>query len=374
MNEGAMNQSRLSKLTQQTLAHGLDGVALVPGPNMAYISGIHSYLTERPIVLFLPADDDPAIIIPALEAMKARDKGIPEERIFAWNDESGFTGAFQQACAHLELSDYLLAVEALHMRLLEIELLQRYAPGVTIAHAEPVMTELRIVKDDSEIEAMVKATTVAEAAMKRVLPQIKIGMTEKKVASMLTQALMDSGAEKVAFGPIVSAGPNGASPHAVPTSRPLQKGDMLVIDWGAYVDEYPSDITRTFAIGAVEPKMERVYNAVKLANEHGKAAIKPGASGQDIDRAAREVILEAGYGPHFIHRTGHGLGRELHEPPFIMEGNSSPLPLGCVFTVEPGIYLHEKGGVRIEDNLVLTADGARCLTAFSRELMILDEQ
>lgn len=369
-----MNQRRLQKLAEQTLAHGLDGIALVPGPNLVYMSGIHAHLSERPIVLFLPADDEPAIIIPTLEAMKAHDAGIPEERIFSWTDESGFTGAFQQACAQLELSDYLLGVEALHMRVLEMELLQRYAPGLTIAHAEPVMTALRIVKDEAEIQAMVRATAVAESAMDSILPRIKVGMTEKNVAAMLTQALMAAGAESIAFGPIVSAGPNGASPHAVPTDRPLQSGDMLVIDWGAYVDGYPSDITRTFAIGEIDPTMQRIYNTVRLANEQGKLAVKPGVSGQDVDRAAREVIDEAGYGAYFIHRTGHGLGLEVHEPPFIIEGNTAPLPEGTVFTVEPGIYLPERGGVRIEDNLVATAEGYHCLTTFSRELMILDEQ
>jgi Xaa-Pro dipeptidase len=366
-----MNPQRLQRLTQEILAHGLDGIALVPGPNMVYISGIHSHLSERPIVLFIPADDDPAIIIPTLEAVKARDAGVPQERIFEWSDEQGYTEAFQQACAHLGISDYLLGVEALHMRVLELELLQRYAPGLTITHAEPVMTALRIIKDDAEIAAMVRATRVAENAMLRTMPRIKIGMTEKRVASMLTQALLESGADAIAFGPIVSAGPNSASPHAVPTDRPLQSGDMLVVDWGAYVDGYPSDITRTFALGKVDPELERVYQVVRLANEQGKAAARPAASGHDIDQAAREVIEDAGYGNFFIHRTGHGLGLEVHEPPYIMAGNNVPLDVGNVLTVEPGVYLPGRGGVRIEDNLVITTAGHRCLTTLSRDLITL---
>lgn len=366
-----MNAQRLQRLTQEILSHGLDGIALVPGPNMVYISGIHAHLSERPIVLFIPADDDPAIIIPTLEEVKALDAGIPQGHIFSWTDEQGYTEAFQQACAHLEVSDYLMGVEALHMRVLELELLQRYAPGLTITHAEPVMTALRIVKDDAEIEAMVRATRIAENAMHRTMPRIKAGMTEKRVAAMLTQALLEAGADAIAFGPIVSAGPNGASPHAVPTDRPLQSGDLLVIDWGVFVDGYPSDITRTFAIGKIDPELERVYQVVKLANEQGKAAARPGASGHDIDQAAREVIEEAGYGSFFIHRTGHGLGLEVHEPPYIMAGNTTPIEIGNVFTVEPGIYIPGKGGVRIEDNLVMTSTGYRCLTTFSRDLITL---
>lgn len=364
-----MNLKRLQRLQQQILTHGLDGIALVPGPNMLYISGIHSHLSERPIVLFIPADDYPAIIIPSLEAMKARQVGIPEDRIFAWTDEEGYTDAFQHACAFLELSDYLLGVEQLYMRVLEYELLKRYAPGLTAAAADPALTALRIVKDAGEVGAMRKAIAVAETAIRALLPQIQVGQTEKQIAAMLRQEIMEAGADAIAFGPIVSAGPNSASPHAVPTDRPIQPGDLLVIDWGAIVDDYPSDITRTFAVGDISSELEHIYELVKMANEQGKLAAKPGATGQDVDRAAREVIADAGFGDYFIHRTGHGLGLEIHEPPFMREGYVEPLTPGQVFTVEPGIYLPDKGGVRIEDNVIVTRDGFFCLTTFPRELM-----
>lgn len=364
-----MKQNRLNRLTGEILDNGLDGIALVPGPNMVYVSGIHSHLSERPIVLFLPADDDPAIIIPMLEAMKAKDAGIPPQRIFAWTDEEGYTGAFQQACAFLELSDYLLGVESLYMRVLEYELLKRYAPGVNIAHADPVMTGLRLTKDASELAAMERAVAVAERAIERLIPRLKIGQTEKQIAAMLTQELMDAGADAVAFAPIVSAGPNGASPHAVPTDRPIQAGDLLIIDWGALVDDYPSDITRTFAVGPLDPELRRIYEVVKAANEMGKQAAGPQVACQEVDRAARGVIDDAGYAAYFIHRTGHGLGLETHEPPFMMEGNEQPLGVGNVFTVEPGIYLPGRGGVRIEDDVVITPGGYRSLTSFTRDLI-----
>lgn len=364
-----MNAERLDRLTHEVLAHGLDGLALVPGPNMLYLSGIHAHMSERPIVLFLPADDDPAIIIPTLEAEKARTAGIPEDRTFAWSDDEGYTGAFQQACAHLELSDYLLGVEALYMRVLEMEALHRYAPGLSTAHAEPIMTTLRQTKDEAELEAMQRAVVVAERAIENLIPKIKIGQTEKQIAAMLVQALTEAGSEGNPFGPIVSAGPNAASPHAVPTDRPIQAGDLLVIDWGAIVDDYRSDITRTFAVGEVEPELANVYHIVKQANEAAKAVARPGASGRDVDRAARGVIAGKGYGQYFFHRTGHGLGLEGHEPPYIMEANTNPMATGAVFTVEPGIYLPGRGGVRIEDDVVLTPEGHRSLTTFSRELI-----
>lgn len=364
-----MNRARLELLKERILANGLDGLALMPGPNLVYVSGIHSHLSERPLLLFVPVDDDPAIIIPSLEAMKAKDAGIPADRIFAWSDDEGYTGAFQHACAVLELSDYLLGVEALHMRVLELELLKRYAPGLSTAHADPVVTELRLEKDSAEIGAMERAVAVAETAMHRLLPRIKVGQTEKQLAAMLSGALIEAGADALAFPPIVSAGPNGASPHAVPTARPIQVGDLLVIDWGAFVDDYPSDITRTFAVGEVAPELRRVYEIVKAANNAGKEVVRPGTTGQDVDRAARSVIAGEGLGRYFLHRTGHGLGLEIHEPPFMMEGNETPMRPGTVFTVEPGIYLPGRGGVRIEDDLVVTTLGHRSLTSFPRDLI-----
>lgn len=364
-----MNQERLDKLTDETLAYGLDGIVLMPGPNMLYLSGMHTHVSERPILLFLPADDKPAVIIPRLEAVKARQAGIPDDRIFDWSDEEGYTGAFQQACAHLELSDYLLGVEAFHMRVLEYELLKRYAPGLTTAHAEPIMEALRLKKEAGEIAAMEKAAETAETAIQNLIPKIKVGQTEKEIAAMLIQELVNAGSQANPFGPIVATGPNSASPHAMPTNRPVQEGDLLIIDWGAVIDDYPSDITRTFAVGEVEPEFERIHEIVRQANVAGKAAARPGASGQDIDRAARGVIESAGYGDYFIHRTGHGLGLEVHEPPYIIETNSIPLEPGNVFTVEPGIYLPDRGGVRIEDNVVITEDGRHTLTTFPRELI-----
>ena len=366
-----MNDERLQRLTEQILANGLDGLALMPGPNMVYVSGIHSHVSERPILLFIPADDDPAIIIPTLEASKARDAGIPEDRIFDWDDNEGFAGAFQQACAQLELSDYLLGVEALHMRVLELQMLQRFAPGLQISHAEPALAALRMIKSQKELAAMDKAIAVAESALRRVMPRIRAGLSEKQVAAMLMQELLLSGGDSLAFGPIVSTGPNGASPHAVPTERLLQAGDLLVIDWGVYVDEYPSDLTRTFAIGEVDSELRHIHDVVRLANEAARAAVRPGVTGQEVDQAARAVIEDAGYGEFFIHRTGHGLGLEVHEPPDMSPVNTNPLVPGNVFTIEPGIYLPGRGGVRIEDNLVVTEDGGRTMSSFPRELITL---
>jgi Xaa-Pro dipeptidase len=366
-----MNQQRVTQLQQQLAHQQLDGVILMPGPNSFYFSGMHTHVSERPVLLFIPQTGDPAVIIPGLEAMKAEEAGIPGERIFAWSDEVWFEGAFQQAAKTLNLDGQHWGVEALYMRVLELEALKAIAPNLQTSHAEPALMALRSIKDESELAAMGKAIGVAERAMERLLPQIKIGMTEKQVAAQLTALLLAEGGESIAFGPIVSTGPNGASPHAVPGERPLAAGDLLVIDWGVFVDNYPSDITRTFAIGEIDDELKHIYDIVRQANEAGKQAAKPGAVGQAVDRAARKVITDASYGDYFIHRTGHGLGLEVHELPGMVEGNDVPLQIGNVFTVEPGIYLPGRGGVRIEDDVVVTTDGCRSLTHFTRDLITI---
>jgi Xaa-Pro dipeptidase len=171
----------------------------------------------------------------------------------------------------------------------------------------------------------------------------------------------------MSFSPIVVAGPNAASPHSTPSERPIESGETIVVDCGATVGGYAADITRTFAIGELEPEMAQVYDVVRAANAAGRRAVRPGIPAEQVDQAARAVIEDAGYGEYFIHRTGHGLGLEIHEPPYIVAGNRQLLEPGMTFTVEPGIYLPGRGGVRIEDDVVVTADGGDSLTTFPRE-------
>jgi len=364
-----MNIKRLNNLRVKMADQDMQGVALVPGPNMGYFSGIHAHLSERPIVLFVPADDEPLIIIPTLEAMKARAAGISNDRILDWSDQEWFEGAFEAAAAKLALSNWTLGVESLYMRVLESQQLLKSAPGLEIVPVDSAISALRGIKDNDELATMEHAVAVAEKAMAALLPRIRAGMTELQIASMLTQELSNAGAETVAFGPIVASGPNSAIPHAVPTERIVQEGDLLLFDWGAYVDGYASDITRTYAVGEIDPQLKEIYESVRLANEAGKQAVRPDAEAQEVDRAARRVIEDAGYGDLFIHRTGHGLGLEVHEEPSLVEGNRSRLQIGNTFTVEPGIYLEGRGGVRIEDDVLVTADGHRSLTSLPRELI-----
>jgi len=361
---------RLDRLVEQAAARGFDALALMPGPNLFYLTGLSLHLSERPVVAFVPVGRPPAIVLPALEASKV-ERTTVELEPFPYTDEEGHTTAFQSACASLALANCIIGVEALRMRLLEVRLLEQYGPGCQLLLAEEVLSELRMCKDEHELAHMRRAIAVTEAALQATMHRARAGMTEREVAALLTVEMLQAGGEEMAFSPIVVAGPNAASPHATPSDRPIQPGETIVVDCGTTVGGYAADITRTFVLGALEAEMAQVYDVVRAANAAGRAAAGPGVPAEEVDRAARAVIEEAGYGDYFIHRTGHGLGLEVLEPPFIVAGNKRPLEPGMTFTVEPGVYLPGRGGVRIEDDVLVTPTGAESLTTFPRELISL---
>jgi Xaa-Pro dipeptidase len=259
------------------------------------------------------------------------------------------------------------------MRLLEARRIEQVAPGCRLLAIEPWLPKLRQVKDDIEIAAMRRAVEIAEHSIQRLLEQdaVRPGRTEREIAADLQIAMLRAGSQGEAFAPLVLAGPNSAQPHASPSDRPLAEGDLLIVDWGAVYKGYRSDITRTFVLGEPTAEMLRIHDAVLAANQSARLGIRPGMPGQEIDRLARRSITLAGYGEHFLHRTGHGLGLETHEPPYLVEGNLQLLEAGQTFTVEPGIYVPGLGGVRIEDDVVVTEDGSETLTSLPRELVRL---
>ena len=257
------------------------------------------------------------------------------------------------------------------MRVLEARILERFAPNVELVPFDELIAEIRMTKSAEEVNAMQRAVTVAEQAFLSWVETLRIGITEREAASKLVAALLAHGADSVAFNPIVAGGPRGALPHAVPGERLFQRGDWVVVDWGAKVDGYDSDLTRMLAVGEPSEPLRRMHGIVLRANEAGRAAGGPGVEAQAVDAATRAVIDATGYGAHFFHRTGHGLGLEEHEPPYIVAGNVLRLSPGMTFTVEPGIYLPGVGGVRIEDDVVVTTTGSRTLSELSRAPFVI---
>jgi Xaa-Pro dipeptidase len=366
-----MSRSRLNSLQHLQVANGVGCVALVPGANMHYFTGLAMHLSERPTVAFVPAEGPLVILLPHLEAPAAQNLLGDEARLVTYKDEEGHEHIFHQVAEELDLEGGAIAVEYLAMRVLEMRRIQQAFPDSSLVAVEPWLPELRMTKDESELAHMRQAVEIAERAMQRLLEggAIRAGRTELEVAADLQIAMLQEGGEGQAFSPIVVAGPNSASPHASPTDRRLEEGDLVTVDWGTTCQGYRSDITRTFVLGQPTPEIERIHDAVLAANQAGRLAVRPGLVAQEVDRAARRAIALAGFGEFFIHRTGHGLGLETHEPPYIVEGNLALLRVGMTFTVEPGIYVPGLGGVRIEDDVVVTAEGSESLTSLPRELL-----
>jgi Xaa-Pro aminopeptidase len=236
--------------------------------------------------------------------------------------------------------------------------------------ASPVLAPLRARKDAAEIELLRRAAAGADEAFRQVIGEGIAGRTEEEVASSLGRHLVDAGHESVAFT-IVASGPNGASPHHRPGLRRIETGDAVVLDFGGRVGGYCSDLSRTISVGKPSAEAAEVHAVVREAQHAAFAAVRPGAQAEEVDAAARRLIEQAGYGREFIHRTGHGIGLEEHEPPYIVRGNAEPLDEGMCFSIEPGIYLEGRFGVRIEDIVSVTADGARSLNEAERALTVV---
>jgi Xaa-Pro dipeptidase len=373
MREG-MNSQRLAVLQQLQRANDVACVALIPGANLRYFTGLSNHLSERPLVAFLPAEGALRLLLPELEAPAVRARLPEDNQVMTYRDEEGHEHIFHQVAEDLGLEGKAIGVEYLSMRVLELRRIEQAAPGCRFMATEPWMPKLRMSKDEAELSDISRAVEIAERAMQRLLRErsIRPGRTEQEVASDLRVAMLREGGQGEAFSPIVVSGPNSAMPHAIPTSRMLTDGDLVTIDWGAVYGGYRSDITRTFVLGAPSSEMERMQDAVLAANRAGRSATRPGRPAQEIDRAARRAISRAGYGEFFIHRTGHGLGLETHEPPYIVEGNLELLEAGMTFTVEPGVYVPGLGGIRIEDDVVVTDQGVETLTSLPRDLVSIN--
>ncbi len=362
--------SRIERLTAALQQGGMDVLAVGPGPNMRYLAGLDIHMNERVAIAFFPAEGTPAMVLPALEQPRAEAQARFPIRFYPWTDSEGPQGALHRIAADMGLDGKRLGAEYTNMRLLELRAIEEAAPEAVVGDATGILASLRMAKDGEELAAMRTAVQIVEQALEHAVGQIRVGMTERELAEIWDGAMRAAGSSP-SFETIIASGPNAANPHHSNTDRAFQPGDFIIMDGGAWYNGYASDITRTIALGEPSAEARRIYGLVQAANAAGRAAARPGASGEQIDAAARAVITDGGYGPQFVHRTGHGLGLEVHEPPYMVEGNVAPLAPGMTFTVEPGVYVSGVCGVRVEDDVVITEDGAESLTSFNRDLIIV---
>lgn len=365
-------QKRIAGLQAQIAQNDFDLIAVTTGQSQIYFSGLHFHVSERPAVLLVSEDKEPAFIFPGFEVDKVKAAPIPLVNFPYAEQRADWERAFQEAVRCLNKGPVRIGVEPTAMRFLEMDLLKHGNPEISFTSAGRAIEKLRSSKDEQEIDHIRAAIAIAESALKNTISIIRPGVTEKEIASELVINLLRGGSEpELPFFPIVASGPNSANPHATPSGRQLKKGDLLIIDWGARYDGYISDITRTYAIGSIPSRLKEIYQVVQQANEKARGMSADNLSAGDIDRAVRDVIASAGFGEFFLHRTGHGFGLEAHEAPYITSDNAQVLQPGMTFTIEPGVYLPDEGGVRIEDDMVARGGSLETLTTLGRNLTIL---
>ncbi|MGW0707166.1 M24 family metallopeptidase [Streptomyces sp. NPDC002643] len=360
-------RARMRRAARAAAEAGLDGLLVAPGPDLVWLTGHRPPETERLTLLVLREGGDPVLVVPALEAPDAAEApGGPALTLRDWTDAEDPYGAAVSVLGprgRFGVSDNTWALHLLA--------LQRRLPDTAYVGIGESLPMLRAVKDTAELERMAAAGAAADAAYEQIREVRFAGRPESDIAADLAALLRGSGHSQVDFT-IVASGPNGANPHHEAGDRIVRRGDMVVLDFGGLKDGYGSDTSRTVHVGEPDPEEREVHDLVRAAQEAGFRAVRPGAACQDVDRAARAVITEAGYGDRFIHRTGHGIGVTTHEPPYMVEGEERPLVPGMCFSVEPGVYLPGRFGVRIEDIVTVTEDGGRRLNNTPREMAIVD--
>lgn len=348
---------------------GVDAVALVPGPNFTRLFHQAFHVNERPLVVVIPAEGPPAALVPNLELRSFDLLGF-EGEVFDWRDQTGYGDAFAALARHMPLAS--VAVEGQVMRVFIHHAMTTAWPGLCAVDGERQIAGLRLVKTPAEVATMEAAIHLSERALARTLDQVRLGQTEKEIEQILTLSLFAEGAEEHAFSPIVAAADNAARPHAhARADYAVQAGDALLLDFGGRKGGFCADITRTVFVGHATDEAQAVYDTVLRANLAGFAAARPGVTAHDIDDAVIGVLEASPFADRIRTKTGHGLGRDVHEAPYIMRGNHQVMAPGMVWTNEPGLYQIGAFGVRIEDDVLMTEDGCRSLTSFPKELTIL---
>jgi Xaa-Pro aminopeptidase len=346
-------------------AAGLAGLLVSPGADFLYLTGHAAAPYERLTLLILRIGGDPVLVVPTLERPLAEAApGVDGLEIVEWRDGED---AHEVVARILRSGRYAISDQTWASHLLELE---RATADCLFVPAGRTIPLLRAVKDAEEIELLRSAGAAADAAFDDLMEMPFAGRAELEIAGEVSARLLDHGHERVDFT-IVASGPNGASPHHGAGERTIEPGDAVVLDFGGVRERYCSDITRTVFVGEPDEEQRRVYEVVRAAQQAAFEAVRPGVAAQDVDRAARVVIEQAGYGERFVHRTGHGIGLEVHEPPYIVEGNETELAPGMTFSDEPGVYLEGRFGVRIEDQVVVTPTGAKRLNDAPRGLTIV---
>jgi Xaa-Pro aminopeptidase len=360
--------ARMRRVVSSAVDKGLAGVIVTPGPDLVWLTGYQpSAITERLTMLVLSSDNEPTLLVPILERADAEAAdGARSVFLIDWADGTdpyGVASPLMRSDGEFGISDSAWAMHLLG--------LQKALPRSRYRSLTESLPMMRAVKDNNELMRLAAAGVAADSAYGEIVQKRFAGRLEREVAADLADLLRLFGHEQVDFT-IVGSGPNGANPHHEAGDRVIRPGDAVVLDFGGLRYGYGSDTTRTVCVAEPTSEIREVHEIVRQAQQAGVDAVRPGVSCQEIDRAARKIITDAGYGEQFIHRTGHGIGVTTHEPPYMVEGEEQLLVQGMCFSVEPGIYLAGKFGVRIEDIVTVTSDGGQRLNNTDRGLLVVE--
>ncbi len=357
-----MNEGRIVAVQTTLRERGVDALLVSVGSDLPYLTGYRAMPLERITALVVPASGEPALFVPALEAPRV-DTSVavrpwgetddPFDRIAAALPNGGTIAVGDQMWA-----SFLIAF-------------QQRLPGARFVDAEPLMAPLRMIKDEAEISALRDAGHAVDGVADHLTTVRFSGRTEREISRIVSDLVLASGHELVSFA-IVAAGKNGASPHHEASDQIIERGDAVVVDFGGRVRGYGSDTTRMYCVGEAPDGFEEAYAVLERAQGTAVESVRPGTTAEAIDAAARSIISDGGYGEFFIHRTGHGIGLDAHEQPYIVQGNSEPIRAGMAFSIEPGIYIPGRWGMRIEDIVVATDDGVERLNRSSRDLRFVE--
>jgi Xaa-Pro aminopeptidase len=362
----APHVDRIRRANEEASRRGLDAVVVSPSPDLAYLTGYDPMPLERPTLLVLRPERDPALLVPELERPLAAASPMGKHLdLVPWLDGADpyeAVASLLDGAARVAVADRLWASHLMG--------LQRALPGASFSPASAVLGRLRSVKDASELEVLRRAARAADETFREILAMSFEGRSEEAVAHDLAELLVRHGHAKAEFT-IVASGPHAASPHHEPGGRTILPRDAVVMDFGGELGGYFSDTTRTVVVVEAPEGFPQAYEAVQEAQAAAVDAVRPGVRAEEIDRAARAVIEAAGYGERFIHRTGHGIGLELHEPPYMVEGDGTVLEPRMTFSVEPGVYVEGRFGIRIEDIVAVSQDGVERLNRSTRDLQVV---
>jgi Xaa-Pro aminopeptidase len=361
---------RISSAQSAAEAVGADALLITPGPDLRYLTGYDALALERLTCLVVPAAGPPCLVAPKLEvaAAEASPLGDLDVRISGWaetDDPYALVASLLPDVSKVALSNSMPALAVLKLR--------DAMPAARQVLAGDILGRLRMIKSDSEIDELRRAGRAIDRVHERVPDLLRPGRTEREVAEDIAESILEAGHHTVDFV-IVGSGPNGASPHHEVSDRRLVGGDVVVVDIGGSMPSgYCSDSTRTYAIGHAPPDFVAYYDVLQRAQANAVAAVRPGVAAESIDAVARDLITDAGFGENFIHRTGHGIGLETHEEPYIVSGNDDQLRAGMAFSVEPGIYVTGRHGARIEDIVIVTDTGVESLNLTTHDLVVVDQ-